>query len=218
MKMKFIIILIFVISILFSGSFCQDELPKKDKIYLLKLARQTLQSYLKTGKKTNIDKKTLSPYLKSSKGCFVTLHVKKNHALRGCIGYITPRGPLYQSVIENSINAALNDYRFNKVTYKELNKLELEISVLTIPRKLEYQSVQELLKKLIPLKHGVIIKTKHSQSTYLPQVWQQITNKEDFLSHLCRKQGVSPDCWKDPDTMIEVYQAIVFNESQLLKN
>jgi len=161
-------------------------------------------------KKTVTIKGNASEKLKKVQGCFVTLN--KNGNLRGCIGHILPQEELYKCVIDNAVNAAVNDGRFNPVTEDEIKDIEVEVSVLTSPYKLEYNDSQELLEKLRPMVDGVVIKSGWHQSTYLPQVWEMFDSKEEFLSSLCVKGGASQGCWKDPNTEVLVYQAQVFSE------
>ncbi len=187
----------------------EGELNKEEQEFLLKLARASFESYVKD-KKTVTIKGNASEKLKKVQGCFVTLN--KNGNLRGCIGHILPQEELYKCVIDNAVNAAVNDGRFNPVTEDEIKDIEVEVSVLTSPYKLEYNDSQELLEKLRPMVDGVVIKSGWHQSTYLPQVWEMFDSKEEFLSSLCVKGGASQGCWKDPNTEVLVYQAQVFSE------
>ncbi len=95
-----------------------------------------------------------------------------------------------------------------------MKDIEIEISVLTLPQKLDYSTPEELLNKLKPKIDGVILITKYGNSTYLPQVWEQIPDKKMFLSYLCRKHGAPMDAWKLPDTQVYVYHAIHFSEGE----
>ncbi|HMB00392.1 MAG TPA: AmmeMemoRadiSam system protein A, partial [Spirochaetota bacterium] len=132
--------------------------------------------------------------------------------LRGCIGYIQPLKPLFQAVIDNAYNAAFRDSRFQPVTEKELEELEIEISVLTVPRPLQFKDKQELLRKLEPRRHGVILQLHGRSATYLPQVWEQLPQKTAFLKYLCRKAGLSSDAWHNENVTIKTYEAYVFSE------
>ena len=180
-----------------------------EKRFLLKLARDTIEGYLKNGILPRINESKLSKNLLRKQACFVTLN--KHHMLRGCIGSLLPQEKLYECVIRNSINAALHDIRFKPVSYDELKDIEIEISLLTLPERLEYSDWQDLLNKLKPGIDGVILNMNNKQATFLPQVWGKIPNKELFLSELCMKAGLNYDCWKHkPD--IYIYHAIVFAE------
>ena len=184
-----------------------------DREFLIRLARNTLTRYLKDGSILKIDEKRVSENLRANGACFVTL-TKKGTGLRGCIGIFERRLPLYQNVIDRAISAAVHDPRFPKVRYEELKDIKIEISVLTAPEKILFNSPDELLAKLRPEKDGVILKTKYGSSTFLPQVWKQLPDKEQFLLHLCRKQGAPDMTWRNNYKDIEVltYQAIVFGE------
>lgn len=196
-----------------SIAFYEEELTNEEKEFLLSLAKDNLNSYLKDGKEVSVDESKLTTKLRKIQGCFVTLN--KNYNLRGCIGHILPQEELYKCVIDNSINAALHDSRFNPVDYIELKDLEVEISVLSVPKELKFSSPQELLEKLVPLRDGIIIQYHGHQSTYLPQVWENFKSKEEFLGSLCDKGGSSYYCWKEPDVKIFTYYANVFDESLL---
>jgi hypothetical protein len=189
----------------------EKGVKKEEQDFLLKLARETLEGYIKEGKVPEVNEDLVSEELMEKQGCFVTL--EKNHQLRGCIGHIIPQKPLYQCVIENTVNAAVNDKRFMPVTEDELEDIEVEISVLTVPQELSYSSSDELLGLLRPGIDGIIILSGMYQSTYLPQVWLNFNNeKESFLSSLCQKGGAARDCWKDMKTKVFTYQAQVFDE------
>lgn len=188
----------------------KEPLTKEEQEFLLKLARDTAEEYLKTGKKPEVDKTKLTPSLEKVQGCFTTFN--KNHNLRGCIGHILPQEELYKCVMDNAISAAVNDRRFQPVTYDELEDINIEVSVLTVPQRLEFSSGEDLLNKLRPMVDGVVLKRGFRQSTYLPQVWANFAKKEEFLPSLCIKGGMSEDCWKDTSTEVYTYQAFVFEE------
>lgn len=186
--------------------FVQGE---KDKEMLLKMSRDKLDS-LYNGKQFDINNYQISETMKKQEGCFVTLNIDGN--LRGCIGYIMPRKELYKCVLDNTDNAALFDSRFTPVKKEEISKIKIEISVLSVPQKLSFSSSDELKSKLREGKDGVVLKNGNSESTYLPQVWEQLPDKENFLRSLCEKGGMDADCWKDKATEVSVYQASVFGE------
>ncbi|MBU1992860.1 AmmeMemoRadiSam system protein A, partial [Patescibacteria group bacterium] len=142
-------------------------MEKELKKYLLQLARATIAEEL------DVQVETPPPpdaqILKEKRGVFVTLEI--NHRLRGCIGNIEAVYPLEEGVRRNAINAAFRDPRFPSLTKEEFSHVEIEISVLSVPRQLDYANTEELLEKLTPLKDGVIIKQGYFEATYLPQVW-----------------------------------------------
>ena len=183
-----------------------EEFTPQEKKYLLDLARQTLETAV-NGKEKPSAKPDI-PRLAQNYGCFVTLNALGH--LRGCIGNIEPIKPLYSSVIDNTVNAAFYDPRFNKVKAAELGDIKIEISVLTKPEPLENKSPDDLLVKLIPFEHGVILKSGARQSTFLPQVWEQLPDKVIFLEHLAMKAGMEKNEWKRAE--VWVYRAVHFSE------
>ena len=190
------------------------EFNENERKFLLNLARKTLEFYFDR-KDYRVDTSEVPEKLKQKRGCFVTL--TKNGSLRGCIGYIEPIKPLYRAVMENSINAAMHDPRFAPLKKEELSQITIEVSVLTVPERLEYSSTKELLDKLNPKMDGVIIKKGYNEATYLPQVWEELKTKEEFLSTLCLKAGLNIDCWqKNPK--VYVYHAEYFKEKKLVES
>ena len=189
-------------------------MKKENQQYLLGLARQTLEYYFDTGKKLEIDESDVDEELKEKRGTFVTL--TKNGELRGCIGHNDPMQEIYKDVIGNALSAALKDNRFSVLQESELKDLNIEISVLTSPKKLEYSSTEDLLEKLTPLQDGVIIEKGIASATYLPQVWEGWNGnntKSEFLSSLCQKAGLDIDEWKKGGLEVYTYQAEVFCEN-----
>jgi len=184
---------------------------KTEQLFLLELSRKVLNFYIKEQKEVIMKpEEVLITKLKNEQGCFVTLHKKEQ--LRGCIGHILPIQPLYLDVIDNTINAALHDPRFNQVEISELPFIDIEISVLSIPEKLIFNSSEELLNKLKPEKHGVILKKDVYNSTFLPQVWKDLPDKKAFLSQLSLKAGLPPLAWQESGLEVYIYEAFVFSE------
>ena len=168
---------------------------------LIHLARETLKFYFQN-KQPPIPEQIKTKFSKNQ-ACFVTL--TKHGNLRGCIGSLQPRQPLCQDVTENTLNAAFNDYRFPQLTKQELKEIKIEISVLTIPKKLSSTSPEGLLDK-INNKMGIILKKGFNSATFLPQVWEQIPDKTTFLEQLSIKAGLDKNAWKNPNTKIEYYK------------
>ena len=188
-----------------------QQIENKDRDFLLKLARKTIEKKAKNNILTSEEINNLSPILKEKRGCFVT--ITKNSNLRGCIGYILPVLPLYKAVIDNAYNAAYSDPRFSPVTFNKIKELHLEISVLSVPSRLSYDGKEDLLKKLAPLQDGVIIKKGFKSATFLPQVWEQLPVKENFLTHLCVKAGLNSNEWITDALEVETYRAEVFEDT-----
>ena len=180
-----------------------------EKEELLKIARQTINEYLTSGKYPKIDQSVITPAMESRCGAFVTLH--KEGALRGCIGRFVADVPLYKIVQKMAIAAATEDHRFPVVEMNEMNNIDLEISVLTPLKKIE--SIEDIEMG----KHGIYIKKGFATGTFLPQVALQTGwTKEEFLGYCSRnKVGIGWEGWKEAD--IYTYEALVFDEEDIKK-
>jgi AmmeMemoRadiSam system protein A len=150
------------------------------------------------------------PYLAADRACFVTL--RKAGDLRGCIGSLEPRRSLIEDVRLNAVSAAVNDTRFQPVGVGELAEIDYEISILDRPRPLQGVTVNELPDWLGKNKPGLIIEYEGRRSTFLPSVWEDLPDPNQFLERLCRKQGSPGDCWRHPSTKLSVYGSIKFAE------
>jgi hypothetical protein len=188
-----------------------EPLTVEDRKALLRLARSAIDAKLTGGVKVERPP-SLNPALEEVCGCFVTLH--RRGQLRGCIGSIEPVSPLVECVERNAESAAFHDPRFPPLRQEELSEIDIEISVLSVPSRLVFKDGEDLKRQLKPMVHGVILSRGFNRSTFLPQVWKQLPEKEDFLEHLCLKGGMDHKAWQDPQTKVEVYQAQVFGEEE----
>jgi AmmeMemoRadiSam system protein A len=186
---------------------------KSEKHWLLTLARESIALGLKDRRSYEVDPKQVSPELKEGRACFVTLTI--GGQLRGCIGHIEAIQPLYKDVIENAASAAFDDPRFPPLDKSELDEIGIEVSVLGKPVDLDYKNADDLVKKLRPGKDGVILRKGAYGATFLPQVWDEIRNPEDFLSHLCAKAGLDSDDWRKGDLKVQTYSVEAFSESEI---
>jgi hypothetical protein len=186
----------------------------KERRFLLDLARRTLACVVTNSDSPGpgVNTKDLSPKLSETKGCFVTL--TENGVLRGCIGHILPQEALYQAVVDNARSAATRDPRFQPVRSEELSNIKIEISVLTEPQPLSFKSPEDLLNKLEPGEDGVVLRIGPSGATFLPQVWEQLPDKADFLNHLAQKAGCAPDDWRGRNVSVSIYHVEAFQESE----
>lgn len=182
----------------------RQMLDKEKRKRLLEIARNSIETYLKTGKKLQIEED--DPELTKISGAFVTLH--RLGELRGCIGNIIGQQPLYLTVRDMAVEAAVNDPRFPPLSLKELKEIDIEISVLSPLEKVD--SVDDIVLG----KHGVLVRRGFQSGVFLPQVAEETGwTKEEFLSYLCaHKAGLSADAWKDKSTQIFVFTVEVFSE------
>lgn len=153
---------------------------------------------------------TLSDYeeqLQHHRACFVTLHLEGQ--LRGCIGSLEARRPLVEDVAENAFAAAFRDPRFNPLRASELDALELSISVLTPSTEIDFDSQQDLIDQIRPGVDGLILQEGHHRGTFLPTVWEQLPQAEQFLRQLKIKAGLAPDYWSN-DLRVSRYETESF--------
>ena len=187
-----------------------DQLTEEEGRYLLSFARKTIeQKIFNLGAQLELesfDSNTFS----EKRGTFVTLTI--DGGLRGCIGNIVPQESLLDGVKANAINAAFRDPRFEPLSEKEWEKVKIEISILTDPKPLDYSNRKDLLEKMRPGTDGVILKKGYNQSTFLPQVWEQLPEKKEFLTHLCLKAGLDGNEWEKEKLEVLTYQVQAFEE------
>jgi MEMO1 family protein len=181
---------------------------------LVKLARQTIMT--KLGRQVPKDEadalaqRLQDSCFKSRCGTFVTLKIADQ--LRGCIGNLTATDPLQEGVRRNAIHAAFHDPRFPPLAPEELDRVQIEVSILTEPQGISYTNASDLIRKLHPHVDGVIIRKGAASATFLPQVWEQLPSPEDFLSHLCRKAGLPSYEWQNASLEVLTYQVQYFEE------
>jgi len=180
------------------------QLNEADQQELIRLARQALEESVRHHRLS----KTQEPQgmLCDQGGAFVTLH--KAGRLRGCIGYIEAARPLYQTVRECALAAALHDPRFSPVTPDELDSLRLEISVLSPLTEIRPEQVEVG-------RHGLLISRGFQRGLLLPQVaveWKW--DRERFLAETCLKAGLPRDAWKQGATL-QAFTAQVFSEPDI---
>ncbi len=180
------------------------------KQHMLGLARKVLENEIHHSRH---DLKEMElPELEEKRGLFVTLQIKGK--LRGCIGRLEPQKSIFQNIIELSKAAAFEDHRFKNLSSKELKIVRIEISLLSLPEKVEGESTIEKVMKIKPKKDGVIISSGHQNATFLPQVWDSIPLREDFMSNLCQKAGFPGDYWESNELELSVYRVEHFEEEK----
>jgi AmmeMemoRadiSam system protein A len=187
-----------------------DKLTEQEGKYLVETARNTIQKALFNPKDKSEPEPASSQKFQERRGTFVTLTI--NGGLRGCIGHIIPQESLIEGVRVNAINAAFRDPRFRPLSQNEFEKIKVEVSILTEPKPLPYKDADDLLAKLRPGTDGLIIRKGYHQATFLPQVWEKLPNKKDFLTHLCLKAGLAGDAWAYEQLEVHTYQVQAFEE------
>ncbi len=189
-----------------------QSLSKHQGQTLVRLARQTIAERL--GKKSiTVDPDAMADIaFQDHRGTFVTLTINKQ--LRGCIGNLDSTESILAGIKRNAINAAFHDPRFSALKAHELDQVDIEVSILTEPHRLEYGDSKDLLSKLRVHVDGVILSKGSANATFLPQVWEQLPKPEQFLSHLCMKAGLPADDWEKSRLEILTYQVQYFEEEK----
>ncbi len=151
------------------------------------------------------------PELQEDGAVFVTLTTKPDNQLRGCIGSLEAHRPLYKDIIANAQAAALHDPRFPPLSLEELDHIKIEVSILSKAKAVNYNDANDLKKKLVPLRDGVVLRYHGKHATYLPQVWEQLPDFETFFISLCQKAGLPGNCLEmHPE--ISIYQVREYKE------
>jgi AmmeMemoRadiSam system protein A len=186
------------------------KLTDHDRKQLLALARQSIQLAVSSQLLPDLDHDTYADILWQEGASFVTL--TENGMLRGCIGTLEAYQPLVEDVREHAIAAALQDFRFPNVRPEEVQRIHIEISRLTPSEKLEYEDPYDLLAKLNAGVDGVVLRDGMMRSTFLPQVWETLPAKVDFLNLLCQKMGASASLWRKKELQVSIYHVEEFEE------
>jgi uncharacterized protein len=187
-----------------------DRLTSEEKKLLLGVARSALEHGVRREQQPVLDPKSMPERLQEQGASFITLTI--HGELRGCIGALEPYQPLVLDVQEHAVAAGLEDPRFPPVAPRELEQIHIEISRLTLPKRLAYTGAEDLLARLRPNVDGVILRDGPRRATFLPQVWEKIPDKSEFLDNLCYKMGAAPDTWRRKNLEVLVYQVEEFHE------
>jgi len=155
----------------------------------------------------------LSKDLNRKSGAFVTLFTYPEKELRGCIGYSEAIFPLSEAVEKAAYAAANHDSRFEPLEKSELGKVIIEISILSEPTLIAVKNPEEYPKK-ISSKDGLIIEYCGNKGLFLPQVWEQIPGKIEFLDNLCMKAGLPPGFWMNQGIKLYKFSVISFIEEK----
>jgi AmmeMemoRadiSam system protein A len=175
-----------------------------EKSILLKAARDSIKAVFGESAEPEADFEKYPP-LKIKAGAFVTLTIHKE--LRGCIGYIFAETNLFETVCEAAKQAAFRDPRFMPLSSSEINLIEIEISVLSEPKKINSYDEIELGK------HGLILSHFGRRGLLLPQVaTENKYNLDNFLCAICEKAGFEPFLWQVEKLNLEVFTAEIFSE------
>ncbi|MEI7578481.1 MAG: AmmeMemoRadiSam system protein A [bacterium] len=171
--------------------------------FLLKLTRESLEYYFQQHDFMIIQKEMIPESLHENRASFVSL--LEHEMLRGSTGRLVPVYPLYQDVLHNAFEAAFHDYRFERLNREELDGVQIEISILSAMQPLQIANPAELVNFLQLNKPGLFIKAGFNSANFLPQIWEQISDPEEFLTELCIQAGLAGYHWKNKKLEIDTY-------------
>ena len=193
-----------------------NELTLEHGEILVRTARKAIETYLASGK--IIQPPDVPEILRRKAGVFVTLRrhdLPHDRNLRGCIGFPYPVYPLIEGTIKAAIAAATEDPRFRPVTLDEMNKIVVEVTVLSKPKLVVVQSPEEYLEKIEIGKHGIIVEYAYYSGLLLPQVpVEEGRDVEEFLSYGCLKAGLPADCRTREGVKIYTFEGVIFTEKE----
>jgi AmmeMemoRadiSam system protein A len=179
-----------------------------DGLILLRIARAAIASEL--GRALPAPEE--AAWLREHGACFVTL--KQDEKLRGCVGSLKAHRPLLDDVKRNAVAAALRDPRFTPLGLEELDVTSVEVSLLSALEPVEFEDERHALSQLRPGTDGLVFEYGYHQSTFLPQVWEDLPEPDEFMSHLKRKAGLPPDFW-DRQVKLARYTVSKWSESSV---
>ena len=183
-----------------------------EQALLIKLAQESISTAVQGRVLAAESVGELTERLKCPAATFITL--RQEGQLRGCVGNLIARDPLYRSVIHNAIGAALRDSRFPPVAPEELQHIKIHISILSALKSIHFESVDQMLDQMIPGEDGVVLRKSGRAATYLPQVWKTFSQKEAFLDSLSQKAGLKVNAWREHDVEILLYRVFEFGETE----
>ena len=184
------------------------QFSKEFRLKLLRVARQSLENFLKDGQ--YIQFRTEIPEMLEKRAVFITLRNKGNGDLRGCIGQSKPLYPLIEAVAKTTISSAVDDARFPSLTLDELPDLLIEINVLS---PLSHSKPEDVKIG----KHGLMINKGSEVALFLPEV--AVSNGWDlhtFLEEICRKADLHEGSWHDREAEIYVFESEAWDENEFI--
>ncbi len=183
------------------------SLTKEEQQVCHQVARDSIEYGLLHGKKLTVNTDEYPQPLQQKYASFVTLHI--DSVLRGCIGALEAYQPLINDISEHAFAAAFSDPRFPALTNNEFDFIDIEISVLGKPEPVMFEDEEDLLNKIRPGIDGLILESGYHRGTFLPSVWEQLPEKNDFFQHLKMKAGLATDWW-DNNAKVSRYETFSF--------
>jgi AmmeMemoRadiSam system protein A len=192
-----------------------DTLSQANRALLLDVARRSIEHGLQYQAPLTVNPSDYPETLRPLRATFITLEI--DGRLRGCIGTLEARSPLVQDVAEHAFSAAFEDPRFMPLRQEELPHLDIHISILSPPEPMEFSSEDDLLARLQPGVDGLIIRFGQRRATFLPSVWESLSEPYVFLAQLKQKAGLPLDFWS-PELKAERYTTESFGAADVEKS
>ena len=183
------------------------NLSEEEQQTCLQVARESIMHGFEGAGALQVNPSDYSSNLQEKFSSFVTLY--KYGKLRGCIGALQATQPLINDISEHAYAAAFQDPRFPALVENEYEHIDIKISVLGNPEKINFINEEDLLKKIRPNIDGLILEHGYNRGTFLPSVWEQLPDKNKFLNHLKIKAGFTSDWW-DNAVKISRYETFSF--------
>lgn len=180
--------------------------PEEKGPLLVTLARRAIEQEIRLG---TVSRPSGIAWLDEFAATFVTL--EQNGELRGCVGSIDPVRQLFEDVTSNARSAAFRDPRFHPLSEDELETIEIAVSVLSPVVPMSVESEAELLRRLDPGVHGLVLRLGQRRATFLPSVWEKLPTPREFVRSLKRKGGIPPEHWSD-EIEVLVYTVETFGK------
>lgn len=180
----------------------QLELSEEEKEELLTVAYRSISHGLRNKEPLAVDLSDHSERLGLQRASFVTLRIEEK--LRGCIGVVAAFRPLVVDVAENAYAAAFRDSRFSELTDAEFDHIDAHISILSAPQPLACRNQADLVSQLQVGVHGLILEDGDKMASFLPSMWEELPDPEEFVLHLKKKGGMKPNQWSK-NMKVQVY-------------
>jgi uncharacterized protein (TIGR00296 family) len=192
------------------------ELSDEDGKLLVQLARKAIEEYV-SDKVRYVAPEDVREKFSEKCGVFVTINRVKGKVteLRGCIGYPTPLLPLADAVVDAAIAAATEDPRFSPMRKNELDKVLIEVSVLTPLELVNVKSPLEYPQQIKVGEDGLVFEWEWGSGLLLPQVAGEYGwDSNEYLENVCMKAGATPDSWLKKGVKIYKFNAVIFEEKK----
>jgi AmmeMemoRadiSam system protein A len=186
------------------------KITSEERRLIIEIARKAIETWVRERKVYKPRKEELTDIFSKKLGVFVTIHRKSDNSLRGCIGFPYPILPLIDALINAAIEAT-RDPRFPELSEEELSDIKIEVSILS-PMEEVYVEKREELPKVMRKDRGYVIKYMGREALFLPQVWKEIEDPEEFLANLCFKAMLPPDTWLDKNCKVYEFSAEIIEE------